>query len=78
LAPEHDLAAVLRAQHRLLAAVGDHPDVNGVGIARGEDGGYVLQVNVRLGGARCDVPSEVDGVPVRVQAIGPVRKRPVA
>jgi len=74
----HDLATVLRAQASLLATVGDRPDVNGVGIARGEDGGYVLQVNVRSGGARGEVPAEVDGVPVRVQAIGPVRKLPAA
>jgi hypothetical protein len=71
-----DLDTVLRAQDRLLAAVGQHPDVNGVGIARGDDGGYVLKVTLARGDARGDVPAEIDGVPVRAQTIGPVRKRP--
>jgi hypothetical protein len=73
-----DLEAVRRAQDRLLAAVGDHPDVNGVGIALDADGAYVLKVNLRRGDGRGDLPAEVDGVPVRAETIGPVRKRPAA
>jgi hypothetical protein len=73
-----DLEHARRAQERLLQAVGDHPDVNGVGISRDDDaGGYFLRVNVRRGAARDDVPVEVDGVTVRVQTVGRVRKRPV-
>jgi len=73
-----DLQHAQRAQDRLLERLGDHPDVNGVGIGRGDDGGYVLKVNLRRDSARRDVPEEVDGVPVRVQTVGRVRKRQVA
>ena len=70
-----DLQRAYRAQDRLLAALGDDSRVNGVGIARGEEG-YVLKVNLRDADARGAVPEEVDGVRVLVQAVGPIRKRP--
>lgn len=72
-----DLKRAQAAQDRLVDSLGEHPDVNGVGLARA-DGGYVLKVNVRTGRAREAVPSEVDGVTVRVQIVGRVRKRQVA
>jgi hypothetical protein len=48
--------------------------VNGVGISRvGED--YVLKVNLREPIPRgVDVPAQVDGVPVRVEVTGAIRR----
>jgi hypothetical protein len=72
-----DLKRAQAAQDQLVEAVGQHPEVNGVGISRA-DGGYVLKVNVRTAAARDDIPAEMDGVTVRVQTVGRIRKRKVA
>jgi hypothetical protein len=72
-----DLKRAQAAQDRLVEAVGGHPEVNGVGISRA-DGGYVLKVNVRTAAARDAIPAEMDGVPVRVQKVGRIRKRQAA
>lgn len=69
-----DLKRAQAAQDRLVATLDGHPEVNGVGLVR-TDGGYVLKVSVRTAGARKTIPTEIDGVTVRVQAIGRVRKR---
>ncbi|MGH6960493.1 MAG: hypothetical protein ACREE7_08430, partial [Dongiaceae bacterium] len=50
--------------------------VVGVGIAR-QDGGYCVKVNVsRAPSAAEAVPASIDGVPVRVEVVGVLRKRP--
>lgn len=72
-----DLQRAQAAQDHLVDTLGEHPDVNGVGIARA-DGGYVLKVNVRTDRAREAIPPEVDGVTVQVQIIGRIRKRQAA
>lgn len=72
-----DLARAQAAQDRLAAELAGHPDVTGVGIARA-DGGYVLKVNVRTAAAADAIPTEVDGVGVRVQTVGRIRKRQAA
>ena len=72
-----DLAHAQRAQDRLLASIGDRPDVNGIGIGR-LDGEYVLTVNVLPDVPRDDIPAEIDGVTVCVQTTGNIRKRQVA
>jgi len=72
-----DLKRAQAAQDRLLEKLGEHPEVNGVGIARSDDG-YVLKVNVRTDRVGKAIPTEVDGVTVRVQTVGRIRKREVA
>jgi len=69
-----DLQRVQAAQDRLVETLGEHPEVNGIGIARA-DGGYVLKVNVRTNRAREAIPPEVEGVTVQVQTVGRIRKR---
>lgn len=69
-----DLIRAQAAQDHLAESLADHPEVNGIGIARA-DGGYVLKVNVRIEGARGSIPAEIDGVSVRVQTVGRIRKR---
>jgi len=49
--------------------------VVGVGITR-IDGGYGVKVNLREQPARgVELPQTVNGVPVRVEVTGPIRKR---
>ncbi len=49
--------------------------VVGVGITR-IDGGYGIKVNLReRPAAGVDLPQTVNGVPVRVEVVGPIRKR---
>ena len=53
--------------------IGQLADLAGVGITR-MDGGYAVKVNL-TGPPRAKLPSEVDGVPLRVEVVGPIRKR---
>lgn len=47
--------------------------VNGVGVQRRGNG---WQVKVNLSGpTRAKMPQEIDGVPVRVEHVGPISKR---
>lgn len=49
--------------------------VVGVGITRVDDG-YGIKVNLRAAPARgAEMPETVNGVPVRVEVVGPIRKR---
>jgi len=68
------LAQARAAQPAALRTFEHLSSVNGVGIARmGRD--YVLKVNLREPIPRgVDVPTQVDGVPVRVQVTGAVRR----
>jgi len=72
-----DLTRAQAAQDHLAEILADHPEVNGIGIARA-DGGYVLKVNVRTEGVRESIPAEIDGVAVRVQTVGRIRKHQAA
>lgn len=69
-----DLTRAQAAQDHLAQTLADHPEVNGIGIARA-DGGYVLKVNIRTEHARDAIPAEIDGVAIRVQTVGRIRKR---
>ncbi len=63
------------AKARAQAEFGLKAAVVGVGITR-IDGGYGVQVN--LGAPPepdADLPETIDGVPVRVEVVGPIRKR---
>lgn len=65
-----------RAQKTRAAAVfGLVGEVVGVGITR-VNSGYGLKVNLREEpAAGVEVPQDVNGVPVRVEVSGPIRKR---
>lgn len=63
--------AVKEQAHKLFS---DLAPVNGVGITRFEDG-YGVKINLSEHPAPDTVlPTEVDGVPVRVDVVGPIRK----
>lgn len=50
------------------------PGVSGVGTARGEGDDWVIEVHVDAGArGRLDLPTELDGVEVRVVEDGPFR-----
>ena len=49
--------------------------VVGVGVTR-VDGDYAVKINLREPLAdEANAPAEIDGVPVRVEIVGPIRKR---
>jgi hypothetical protein len=64
----------LKQRHaaRLMA----RPGVNGVGVERADDGGYVLAVHLESDDPAllADLPEEIDGLPVRYAASGAYRR----
>ena len=63
------------AKRRALSAFSTLADVVGVGITRDADG-FALKINLREAPAPgVDLPTDIDGVPVRVEIVGPLRKR---
>lgn len=63
------------AKSKALTLLRNAPSVVGVGIAR-LNGGYCVKVNVSR--SRRDMPADIDGVPVRVEVVGALRKRTTA
>ena len=61
------------AKGRVRDVIGRKAELAGVGITR-IDGGYGVKVNL-AGPPRTELPSEVDGVPLRVEVVGAIRKR---
>ncbi len=72
---ETTLAQARAAKVKVLAAFRDDRSVVGVGITRiGE--GYGVKLNLESPPApEAVLPDEVDGVPVRVEVVGSIRKR---
>ena len=65
------------AKARVADMLRDVPELAGVGITR-IDEGYAVKVNFSSdpsGGV--ELPTEVDGVPVRIEVVGRIKKRPV-
>ncbi len=64
-----------QAKATVVELLGDHDAVNGVGIAPTADG-YAVKVNLSrpLEPDRA-LPDIVDGVPVVVEVVGPIRKQ---
>ena len=63
-------AAKRKAAERLARV----PQVNGIGVVRLR-AGYGLKVNLAEAVAAGTVPRSVDGVPLQVAVVGPVRRR---
>lgn len=64
------LARARAAKETLSAALHGLPELRGLGIAV-LDGGYGVKVNLARA-ARCEIPAEVDEVPVVVEIIGAI------
>jgi hypothetical protein len=62
------------AKAKVAKLIGKHPDVNGIGVAR-VGKGYGVKLNLVRGTLADQVPGEIDGVPVRVETVGPISKR---
>ena len=76
--PAQSLPKVRAAQRKVIAQLARVPEVNGVGISRDGDG-YCLKVNLAAQPKRAvRLPQEIDGVPVRVEVVGPIRARRVS
>ncbi len=69
--PVADIDAARAAQRSLRSELAGTVGVNGIGLTR-RRGEYALKVGLTAAGAAA-VPDEVDGVPVVVEVVGPVR-----
>ncbi len=74
---EHTLEEVRAAKSHALEIFGKLALVAGVGITRsGKGNGYALKVNLTESPTRgAALPVEVNGVPVKTEIVGPIRKR---
>jgi hypothetical protein len=62
------------AKAKVAQLMSGHPEVNGVGITRDGDG-YAVKLNLS-GRTKADLlPKQIDGVPVRIETVGAIRKR---
>lgn len=69
------LAQARAAKEKVAAIVKGDPSVNGIGIAR-IGRGYGVKLNLSDATAVADrLPREIDGVPLKVERVGPIRKR---
>ena len=62
------------AKAKVAQLVSGHPDVNGVGITRDGDG-YAVKLNLSGRTKANPLPKQIDGVPVRIETVGAIRKR---
>ena len=62
------------AKAALRERIGRPEWLRGIGIGAGENGSLVIQVNVSevTAEVQSQVPSEVNGVPVRIEAVGEI------
>ncbi len=69
-----DRTSLRAAKARLTQLLQPNVEVNGIGMGR-VGSQWVLRVNLRSDGpaARRGIPSQVDGVPVSVRVVGPVK-----
>jgi hypothetical protein len=59
---------------KLSDQIGNHPQVNGIGITR-IGGGFGVKVNLERGERQdFSVPDEIDGVRIHFERVGPIRK----
>jgi len=71
----HSVDEARAAKKRALTVFKELAPVVGVGITK-VDGGYAVKVNLRSKPkSNVSLPTDVDGVPVRVEIVGPIRKR---
>lgn len=60
------------AKRRVAELLADLPELEGVGVTFLDDG-FAVKVNLRRMPSSCDIPAEIDGVPVLVEVVGPIR-----
>jgi hypothetical protein len=63
-----------RAKTAVLSMLEHHDAVNGVGVARVDDG-YVVKVNLSRPDPDLTLPASVDDVPVTSEVVGEIGKR---
>lgn len=60
---------------QLAARLEGQPAVNGVGLARASDHGWVVKVNLARAAPELDLPPTIDGVPVWTEIVGRIVAR---
>ena len=71
--PAATLEKATTAQRKLVRRLSKVREVNGIGITR-VDEGFCLKVNLSSR-TTVELPDEIDGIPVRVEVVGPIRAR---
>ncbi len=61
-------------KNTVIARVGAHPAVNGVGLARANDG-WAVKVNLCRPAPELELPSSIEGVPIWVDIVGRIVAR---
>lgn len=51
-----------------------HPRVQGIGLTK-RDGKFAIKVNLLEADADDEFPNDVDGVPLNIEVVGPIRRR---
>ncbi len=72
--PAKTMAKATAAQRKLQRRVAGIREVNGIGITR-VDEGFCLKLNLSAQVRGTALPDEIDGIPVRVEVVGPIRAR---
>jgi hypothetical protein len=67
---ESTLARARAAKQALLERIKLMPELRGVGITRLPGGGFGVKVNVASLPSSCEIPDDIDGVPVIVDVVG--------
>jgi hypothetical protein len=70
------MSSVLEAKKRMLELLGNLPGIAGIGIGWDDKGRACVRVNVNPKidqASRRKIPSSVDGVPVKVEQVGPIQ-----
>lgn len=63
-----------KAKRKATARLARVPEVNGIGVVRAGEG-YGLKVNLTARVAEGAIPESVDGVPLRSEVVGRIRRR---
>lgn len=66
------LEQVRKAQPKLADLLHDVAEIHGIGIAKLGDG-YALRVNLAIETTATTIPPEIDGVPIIVEIVGPIK-----
>jgi hypothetical protein len=61
------------AKRKAIELLAEIPELRGIGIAPLIGGGFGLKVNLLRATEGVQIPAEIDGVPVIVEIVGPVR-----
>jgi hypothetical protein len=69
-----DLQHAREVKNQLAERLRAAPEVNGIGLAR-RPGGWAVKVNLLRSAPQLDLPSQIDGVEICTDVVGPIVAR---